>query len=339
MLFAMTYNEYMKLLECHDRQDWDDYVVEHGGHPLQLSGWGDVKTAHGWTAHRIFLYDAGEQMIGAAQILVRHLPWPLRSLSYVPRGPVVDERNREEALIELAKYAKHKYHSVALTIEPDCKEYTVPKHWRQSSNTILPARTIILDLTKAESDLLGDMAKKTRQYIRKSGTEEFVIKRVNNRQELDKCLAVYHATSKRAGFGLHDDQYYYDVFDKMGDFSPVFAAYVDDQPIAFLWLAISADTAYELYGGMNEDGQNLRANYALKWYAILKCREWGLKRYDFGGLLDGGIATFKKGWATDETMLAGTFDQPLSVSYIIWNRGLPFAKAVIRRIKALLGRH
>ena len=126
------------------------------------------------------------------------------------------------------------------------------------------------------------MAKKTRQYIRKSGAEAVIIRRVHTRNELDKCLAVYHETSKRAGFGLHSDQYYYDVFDKMGDYSPVFAAYVDEQPIAFLWLAISADTSYELYGGMNDLGQQLRANYALKWQAILKCREWGLMRYDFG---------------------------------------------------------
>ena len=94
-----------------------------------------------------------------------------------------------------------------------------------------------------------------------------------------------------------------------------------------MWLAISADTAYELYGGMNELGQQLRVNYALKWYAIQKCKEWGLSRYDFGGLLDGGISTFKRGWAENETILVGTFDRPLSVFYSIWSHGLPMAKS------------
>jgi len=324
--------------QCLDKREWDDYVLENGGHPLQLWGWGDLKSAHGWSAHRLFLNDEEEEIIGAVQILIRRLPWPLRSLAYVPRGPVVGEINRAELLTELVEYVKYAHHSVVVTIEPDSVEYDVPEGWIPSENHILPARTIILDLNRNEAELLNDMAKKTRQYIRKSAAESMKIKMIRGRAELDKCLAVYHETAKRAGFPLHNDQYYYDVFDRLGDHSPVFAAYVDDQPIAFLWLAISADTAYELYGGMNELGQQLRANYALKWHAIRKCKEWELSRYDFGGLLDGGITTFKKGWATDETLLVGTFDHPLSVFYSVYSRALPFGKTIIRKIKSIIKR-
>jgi len=321
------------LKQCLDKREWDDYVLENGGHPLQLWGWGDLKAAHGWRAYRFYLHDSGGSVIGAVQLLIRRLPWPLRSLAYVPRGPVVDEGNREVLLVELAEYAKKTFHSVVLTIEPDSIEYTVPKGWKRSKNHILPARTIILDLSRPEPELLNDMAKKTRQYIRKSASEAMKIKMVHGRAELDKCLAVYRATAKRARFSLHSNQYYHDVFDKLADHSPVFAAYVDDQPIAFLWLAISADTAFELYGGMDDLGQQLRANYALKWHAIRKCKEWGLSRYDFGGMLEGGITTFKRGWAENETELAGTFDRPLSVSYAMWNRGLPMGKSIVRKLK------
>lgn len=330
-----VYNEYMTALkQCQDKREWDDYVLEHRGHPLQLWGWGDVKAAHGWKAYRLFLRDGDEMIIGAVQLLIRRLPWPLKSLAYVPRGPVVDDTNRGELLIELAKHVKKAYHSVTLTIEPDSEEYDVPEGWVKAKNQILPARTIILDLTRPEPELLNDMAKKTRQYIRKSSSEAMKIKSVHNRDELAKCIAVYRDTAKRAGFNMHDEQYYYDVIDKLGDHSPVFAAYIDDQPIAFLWLAISADVAFELYGGMNDAGQQLRANYALKWHAIRKCKEWELKRYDFGGLLDGGVSTFKLGWAEKETELAGTFDRPLSVYYGFWSRWLPTAKIIIRKIKS-----
>jgi len=89
---------------------------------------------------------------------------------------------------------------------------------------------------------------------------------------------------------------------------------------------------------MNELGQQLRANYALKWYAIRKCKEWELSRYDFGGLLDGGITTFKKGWSTDETLLAGTFDRPLSILYGIYSRILPMGKNVTRKLKSIIKR-
>ena len=325
----------MTFKQCQDKQEWDDYVLEHNGHPLQLWGWGDVKSEHGWKASRLFLYN-DDIVTGAVQLLIKRLPWPFKSLAYVPRGPIIDDSNREGLMSKLAEYVKSEHHSVMVTIEPDSEEYSVPQGWKMSKNHILPSRTIILDLNKTEPELLGDMVKKTRQYIRKSAAEAVKIKTVSSRLELDKCLGLYHQTAERAGFDLHDDQYYYDVFDKLGEHSPVFAAYVDDQPIAFLWLAISADTAYELYGGMNEFGQQLRSNYALKWHAIRKCKEWGLVRYDFGGLLEGGVTTFKKGWSDKETELIGTIDRPLSVFYGIWSGGLPVAKKIIRKIKALL---
>jgi len=328
----------MKLIQCQSKPDWDEYVLENGGHPLQLWGWGDVKSVHGWEAKRLLLLSDEDEIMGAAQVLIRHLPWPLRSIAYVPRGPVVDETNKTELLDLVADYVKRNHHSVALSIEPDSVEYAIPKGWKRSKNRILPPRTIILNLIKTDAELLNDMAKKTRQYIRKSASEVISIEKVRSREDLDKCLAIYHATAKKAKFNVHDDQYYYDVFSKLASHSQVFAAYVDEQPVSFLWLAISADTAFELYGGMNEAGQELRTNYALKWYAIRKCKEWGLTRYDFGGLLEGGVTTFKKGWTAEETELAGTFDKKLSMFYGFYSVILPFAKSITRRIKKIFKR-
>lgn len=324
-----------RLMQCQNKTEWDDYILDNSGHPLQLWGWGDLKASHGWSACRLFFYNDNDDLTGAIQVLIKKLPWPLKSLAYVPRGPVVAIENRDDLLAELKRYIKKTFRSVAITVEPDEEKFRTKTDWNTSDNHILPARTIILDLNKSESDLLSVMAKKTRQYIRKSAAENIKIKMIRDSNELKKCLDVYDQTAKRAGFDLHDRQYYYDVFEKLGDFSPVFAAYVDNQLVAFLWLAISADTAYELYGGMNELGQQLRANYMLKWYAIRKCKEWGLIRYDFGGLLDGGITTFKKGWTNQETELAGTFDCQLSVFYGLWAKGLPMAKKIIRKSKSV----
>lgn len=324
------------LKRCQDKREWDDYILENGGHPLQLWGWGDLKASNGWQAYRIYLRDSEETIQGAVQLLIRRLPWPLRSLAYVPRGPVVGDDKRAELLTELEKYAKKLHHPVALTIEPDSLDFAVPEGWRQSDNHILPPKTILLDLSRTEAELLNDMAKKTRQYIRKSASEAMKIRLIRNRAEIGECIDVFKETSRRAGFPMHDEHYYFDVYDKLGDHSPVFAAFVNDKPIAFLWLAVSADTALELYGGMDELGQQLRANYALKWHAIRKCKEWGLKRYDFGGLIDGGVTTFKMSWAGEETMFAGTFDRPLSIFYGVWNRWLPTAKKIIRKLKSLI---
>lgn len=330
------YNRGMiELQQCTDQELWDDYALGNNAHPLQLWSWGQLKGSHGWSVDRFFAYDKDEKVVGGAQVLTRKLPLPLRAFSYIPRGPWGEEGIRDELLNALAENVKREYRSVALSVEPDVVEFNAPTGWVKSKNKILPARTIILDLEKTESELLSEMVKKTRQYIRKSAAEAIKIKQVRTLEDIERCLDVYRQTSKRAHFDLHDDRYYLDVFNIMGEHSPVFAAYVDEQPIAFLWLAVSADTVFELYGGMNDLGQQLRANYALKWHAIRKCKQWGLSRYDFGGLIGDGVTTFKKGWTSDETELSGTFDKPLSSFYTIWNNGLPAAKTAIRKIKSL----
>lgn len=321
--------------QCNTKTEWDELIHDMGGHPLQLWGWGELKSAHNWRAHRIIFRDSNGDHIGAAQVLIRKLPGPFRQLSYVPRGPVCKPGRVGEVLGALEEYVRSTLPGTLLTIEPDEDVIDLPSGWRKSPNTILIPRTLILDLTNDSEDLLQAMTKKTRQYIRKSGREALTVRRVKSRDELAKCLAIYHLTAERAGFPLHDDEYYYDVHNFLGESSVVFAAYHDDEPVAFLWLAVSSDTAFELYGGMNDKGQELRANYMLKWHAITACKDWGVERYDMNGLLNDGVSTFKQGFASHENMLVGTYDLPLSPLYLVWTKGLPAAKKVMRKLKSL----
>lgn len=316
---------------CSDQNEWDETILARGGHPLQLWGWGEVKAAHNWRVQRVFVR-RGTEIIGAAQLLIRPLPGPFKALTYIPRGPVAKVADRAEVLEELADYVKQEFGGVALSVEPDWEEMPDIAGWQQSQNTIMIPNTLILDLNKTEEALLSDMSKKTRQYIRKSA-KDIAIRQIKKREELDACLSIYKQTAQRAAFAIHSDQYYYDVFDNLGEHSPVFMAYVQGEPVAFLWLAISQETAFELYGGMNDKGQELRANYALKWYAIQTMQKWGIARYDFNGLLNDKVSTFKRGFASHEDMLAGTYDKPLSPLYSVWTKALPAAKKVIRKLK------
>jgi len=154
---------------------------------------------------------------------------------------------------------------------------------------------------------------------------------VTTAEQLDACLDVYRATSARAEFGLHEDGYYHDAFAMLGEHAPVWASYVEGEPVAFLFLAASDRTAFELYGGMNETGQRLRANYALKWHAIRAMKDRGVQRYDLGGLINDGVTNFKTGFASHEDLLLGSWDRP-GPGYWVWSRGLPLAKRAVRAL-------
>jgi lipid II:glycine glycyltransferase (peptidoglycan interpeptide bridge formation enzyme) len=309
----------IEIQRCNDKQQWDDYVLEHEGHPLQLWGWGQVKSGHGWSVEHLFAYD-GDLLVGATQVLIRKLPLPFKALAYMPRGPIVDERYMADFLKRIAHLVKRDHKAIALTIEPNSREIVLPLPWQKSSNSILAAETILLDLRLSEPELLGGMA------------TDIQIKRVRTKEEVAACLDIYRQTATRAKFNLHADEYYFDVQQQLGEHSPIFAAYVNDTPIAFLWLAVSTGTAYELYGGMNEEGQQLRANYALKWHAVRKMKEWGVREYDFGGLVAGGVSIFKQGWS-EPTTLSGTFDFPLSPLYGVWTKVLPKAKRISQKLR------
>lgn len=181
--------------------------------------------------------------------------------------------------------------------------------------------------------MLADMTKKTRQYIRKSERDDIVVRPITQ-GEIAGALDIYKATAVRAGFALHGDDYYADIYHLMGESSPVYGAFLGDEMVAFLWLAVSGETAFELYGGVTEAGQQTRANYILKWRAIEAMKTRGVRRYDMNGLLNDGVSGFKRGFSSVETHLAGTYDYPLAMTYVVWDRLLPLAKKVVRVFKA-----
>ncbi len=331
---------------CTDRAQWDDTINHLGGHPLQLWGWGELKSAHRWRAERLLVHTDAGAVVAACQFLSRTLPGPLGDFVYAPRGPVLqrDGDNPQQPAADptpaavataLADYVQGSRRTVAVSIEPDenAGEFPLGSEWRAAQNPVLPARTLILDLTRSQDELLADMSKKHRQYVRKSGREESLeIRPVTTAAELDACLDVYRETSARADFGLHTDAYYHDAFRMLGDDAPVWASYEGELPVAFLFLAKSRRTAFELYGGMNDTGQRLRANYALKWHAIREMQQLGIERYDFGGLINDGVTTFKTGFASHENLLAGSWDRP-GAGYWMWNQGVPLAKRLLRSMR------
>lgn len=318
--------------QCIDREAWDNDVLDHAGHPMQLWGWGEVKAAHNWQAERLVIRE-NETAIGWCQVLLRPLPGPFKSLAYVPRGPVAEVKNREVVLGAIADDVKRRHGSVALTVEPDWDVMPEVAGWKRTPNSILMSHTLVLDLTQSEDELMGHMTKKTRQYIRKSEKEGIEIRHAKTMEDVAACLAIYKQTAGRAGFALHNDTYYEDIFTFLGSNSQLFMATNEERVVAFLWLAVSSETAFELYGGMSDEGQELRANYTLKWEAIKRTKAWGVRRYDLNGLLNEGVSKFKEGFASHETQLAGSFDRPLSPLYPLWTKGLPAAKKIVRTIK------
>ncbi|GAB3273933.1 peptidoglycan bridge formation glycyltransferase FemA/FemB family protein [Sinomonas notoginsengisoli] len=327
---------------CRDRAVWDALVNGHGGHPLQLWGWGEVKAAHHWRVERLIVRD-GATAIGGAQVLYRALPWPLKSLAYLSRGPVCAGEDAERVLAAIAAAVREAHGSVALVAEPDWDagspggQGLEAAGFRRTEDMILIPRTLILDLAQTEDELMAAMSRTTRANVRKNLKGDLELRKVATEAELEQVLAIYRETAARAGFGIHEDAYYRDIWRFLGEDSPIVAAFDGDDVVAFVWIARSAGTAFELYGGVSAAGQKARANYGVKWAAFTAMKSDGCTRYDLNGLLNDGISDFKKQFAQHEDMLTGTWELPLSPFYPVYATGMPIARRALRRGRTVVG--
>lgn len=314
---------------------WDEMVLTNNGHSLQLWGWGEVKAGHGWSALRLrFTNEAGET-VGGAQVLERRIPLIGRTIAYVPRGPWCSEKDRQAVLDSLTAYMKSNTRAISVLIEPDWQTTKGLVGWIRTDQNVLLARTLQLDLTKTSDELLADIVSKRRYDIRTSTKKLTDIRTVLTDEELSAVLAIFHETATRAGFALHPDSYYRDIHSKLGEHSVIIAAFNDTQPVAFTWYAVTPHVAFELYGGIVDTGQKLRANYGLKWYGIEYFQSRDIQIYDFNGLLNDGINTFKQSFASHETQLVGSYIMSLSGWHYIWNTAQPLAKHVARILAKL----
>lgn len=319
-------------------ETWNAAVESLKGHPLQKWGWGELKSAHNWSATRLEVTSEGE-VVALAQVLHRSLPAPFKSLSHVPRGPVfsasLSPAQRSEVTDQIVAWVKKNVGGVGITIETDL-DVSEPLEISgaiPSPNPILYPTTLILDTTLPDDELMAACSKSTRYDIRKGEKNGLDIRRVVTSEELEQVLHTYRVNAQRAGFAIHSDDYYRDIHTLLGEDSFIAACFADGEVASFVWLARSGETWFELYASANDAGRKLRANAPVKWFAIQAAKESGAPRYDMNGLLNDGISEFKRSFSKHENELQPSVDVAFSKLHDVWNKMLPTAKKVIRKIR------
>jgi lipid II:glycine glycyltransferase (peptidoglycan interpeptide bridge formation enzyme) len=193
---------------------------------------------------------------------------------------------------------------------------------RASPVFVQPRRTLLMDLSKENEALLGSMRKKTRQYIHKAeragvATEET--------RDLDRFLKVLGAVARRDRFAIHSREYFERLLTAFGDRALLMLARVGEDDAGALLVVRMADRAWELYGGWSGAHAEARPFYLLKWRAMLRMRQLGVRRYDMCGLAEGaddplaGVENFKLGFGGDAVTWIGALETPVRpMLYPLW---------------------
>ena len=195
---------------------------------------------------------------------------------------------------------------------------------KKANGNILPANTIVLDLTEDEDRILSRMKPKTRYNIGLALRKGVEVKSVGF-EGLEIWYQLYCETAKRNGLYINDITYFKSVLAaKMEENSSgvqvkLLIAYVDQEPLAAIFLILSSHRATYLYGASSSRMRNFMATYALQWEAIRIAKANACTEYDLFGTAPCpepshpmyGLYKFKKGFGGHIYHQLGCWDYPI----------------------------
>jgi peptidoglycan pentaglycine glycine transferase (the first glycine) len=318
--------------------EWDAFVAQHpNGSLLQTTNWARLKNRFGWQSQRIWLRRDG-RLVAGAQMMIRSAALGLMRVAYIPHGPLVDWHDEEQlsVLLNQVDHAAYEERAGLLKMEPLLWRMSMSQETWQAicrreeclpdMDTIQPPRTVIVDLTASEEEILARMKQKTRYNIRLSAKRGVTVRR-GTAADLPAFNQLMHVTGQRNTFGVHEPRYYQEAFELFSpdDVALWFAEY-EGKPLAAVMVFINGPRAAYLYGASSNEERQRMPTYAVQWAAMRWAKERGCRSYDlwgvpdhpedeleaqFDGRDDGlwGVYRFKRGFGGNVQRTVGTADR------------------------------
>ncbi len=291
--------------------EWDAFVANHPhGSFLQTTQWARLKNRFNWTSDRVWVKKDGE-LVAGAQILYRSAGFGLIKMGYVPHGPLVDWENEElvQVLFGQIDQSVYRHRAGLLKVEPllwqdavsaeTWQSYCSANDLIETTDTIQPPRTMLLDISPSSDDIMASFRSKTRYNIRLAARKEVVVREATS-ADMPAFNSLMATTGSRNDFGVHSAAYYqtcYQLFAEKEAATILLAEY-DGQPLAGVLLVKCGKQCVYLAGGSSNQERNRMPSYAVQWAAIEWAKQQGCTEYDMWGLPDEDAetleATFKE---------------------------------------------
>ncbi|HSX58278.1 MAG TPA: peptidoglycan bridge formation glycyltransferase FemA/FemB family protein [Candidatus Saccharimonadales bacterium] len=187
-------------------------------------------------------------------------------------------------------------------------------HYKSDRWALQPTKTIILNLTKSDDELLKNMEKDTRYSIRAAQRRGV---RVVKSNDLNRFLKLYRQTAKRQKFWFpeKDLKLLWDIFSNEGK-AYILIAVWNKTDIAGSLILHHDKTAYYYHAASLRTNKDLFAPYLLVWESMQTAKNLGLKHLDLEGVYDRripstkkwrGFTHFKRGFRGEEVEFVGSF--------------------------------
>jgi lipid II:glycine glycyltransferase (peptidoglycan interpeptide bridge formation enzyme) len=335
-MISDTYHNSTSVTPNPETDTWDRFAMTYPqAHILQTSPWGKLKAGFGWADERIGLTRDGALRAGA-QVLYRRLPAGLGRLAYVPKGPIVDWANEGQVttLMATLDQAAQSRGAIALSVEPDLPDE--PAHRERLRelgfrpapvSSVQPRRTLVVDTSSSEEDILAAMKSKTRYNVRLAGRRGVTVREADE-ADLPTFHKLMGVTGARNRFGVHAPSYYdaaYRLFTPR-DWGRLLLAEVEGAAVAAVMVFALPPRAWYFYGASSNVHREKMPTYLLQWEAIRWAKSQGCTSYDLWGVPDEdeetleaeftqrhdglwGVYRFKRGFGGQLTRSVGAWDR------------------------------
>jgi len=275
----------------------DAFLLTHNAEVHQSASWAELQGGQSW---RIVLRSDDGDLLSFAQIFQKKLPLGMSWL-HVPRGPI-----GEVSALLLAEIEKLGRETGTILIRFDWAEGSQvdmkDTQLKPAHATQFPETTLLLDLTQSEDELLVQMKPKGRYNIRVAEKHGVTVREARDPAAADIFFELLKKTTARDGFAGHEQAYYRQFLETLGEHASCFIAEHDGQPIAASLVTYFADRATYYYGASDHAFRHMMAPYLVQWQAIQAAKVQGYKKYDFLGIAPedaeghelAGVTSFKK---------------------------------------------
>ena len=312
-------------------EEFDRYVRKSpGGHFMQTSAWGRVKSDWEWTG--ILLRGEDGSILGTIALLFRKGRRSGATLVYAPRGPVWPRERPEileKLLSEAVRFAKGKG-AYLLRVDPDVEEGDRPflalmrrlrfkRRVRDDYSLFQPRLTYESALRGVSVGSLPECYhRSTRRNLHLAEKSGVKVTR-HGEEELPAFMELMRKTAARNGFQPREEDYFRRILRAFGPEAGLYAAKIGEKTVAAAIAVHVGERSSFFYGCSSREGMRLRANEAVIHGAEADAIRAGCGVFDFRGV-EGfpvednphfGLHRFKMGFGASFRISAGEFDRVL----------------------------
>lgn len=315
-----------EIKQINSKEEYDKGLGKVEGSFLQSWEYGQIQKQLGHQPVYLGMYQGGQLVQSLLFILFKA---KRGTYLFCPYG--VHDEAQMEALIPFLK-SRAKEHNVdfirfsPLLDDAEENKKLFKKYGFRNApvHMVHPELLWLLDISGTEDEIMAQMRKNTRYYVRRAAKDGVTIESGNSQEMLDQFYAIHEATAKRQGFVPYSKKF---LDAQLANFAPfdqikVFLGMYEGKAIAAAVIMYHGEQAAYHHGASLAEYNKIPASYLIQWEAIKEAKARGMNTYNFWGVVEdapkhpwAGLSFFKKGFGGEGRHIIHCQDLPLTSKY------------------------